>query len=236
MLSHRARRRLVVAAALGVSGYAVYCAWRDSERLRRAVRSTAAELQRCSEAALTRTTACVVAGAVRGVAAVRPQVRIQAANLMCAIVTVPQLQPPCPQGHCSRVGARAGRGDAGAAGAVAGGGAGEAGRPAHHQRWHGPRVPRRRGRRAAQVAIFQNSRVHVTTCTLQDVCRPAWLSQLISNIVLSAHRCASQCGGAVSALGSAEACGGSAARGGSASAYKRPSAGRAARQWTSAAS
>jgi hypothetical protein len=85
VLSRRARRRLVVAAALGVGGYAAYCAWRDSERLRRAVRSTAAELQRCSEAALTRTTACVVAGAVRGVAAVRPQVCFQMASAVrCA--------------------------------------------------------------------------------------------------------------------------------------------------------
>jgi hypothetical protein len=82
VLSHRARRRLVVAAALGVGGYAAYCAWRDSERLQKAVRSTAAELQRCSEAALTRTTACVVAGAVRGVAAVRPQVCFQMAPAM----------------------------------------------------------------------------------------------------------------------------------------------------------
>jgi hypothetical protein len=80
VLSHRARRRLIVAAALGVSGYAAYCAWRDNERLRKAVRSTASELQRCSEAALTRTTACVVAGAVRGVAAVRPQVRSSVAS------------------------------------------------------------------------------------------------------------------------------------------------------------
>lgn len=172
MLSRRARRRLVVAAALGVGGYAAYCSWRDSERLRRAVRSTAAELQRCSEAALTRTTACVVAGAVRGVAAVRPQVRIQAADLMCAIVTVLQLQQPCPQGRCSRVDACAGRGDAGAAGAVAGGGAGETGRPADHQRWHGPRVPRRGGRRAAQVATFGSQVVHLTTFALQAVGRP----------------------------------------------------------------
>lgn len=75
MLSQRARRRLVVAAALGVGGYAAYCTWRDNARLRKAVRSTAAELQRCGEAALTRATACVVAGTVQGVAMVRPQVR-----------------------------------------------------------------------------------------------------------------------------------------------------------------
>lgn len=47
VLSQRARRRLIIAAALGVGGYAAYCAWRDSARLKKAVRSTAAELQRC---------------------------------------------------------------------------------------------------------------------------------------------------------------------------------------------
>lgn len=73
VLSQRARRRLVVAAALGMGGYAAYCTWRDNARLRKAVRSTAAELQRCGEAALTRATACVIAGTVQGVAMVRPQ-------------------------------------------------------------------------------------------------------------------------------------------------------------------
>ncbi len=74
-LSQRVRRRLLVAALLGAGGYAAYRVWRDDARLRKAVRSTVAELQRAGEAALTRATSCVVAGTVQGIAAVRPQVR-----------------------------------------------------------------------------------------------------------------------------------------------------------------
>lgn len=49
VLSQRTQQRLIVAAALGVGGYAAYCAWRDNARLRKAVHSTVAELQRCGE-------------------------------------------------------------------------------------------------------------------------------------------------------------------------------------------
>lgn len=69
----QARRRLLFATLAALSTYAAYRTWQEKRRIRQGIERTVAALQRCTETAVTRATACVVAGTIQGIAAVRPE-------------------------------------------------------------------------------------------------------------------------------------------------------------------
>ncbi len=64
-LSARARKRLLIAVLVGTGSYAAYRAWKDQEKIRKGIDRTVSALQRCTETALTRATACIIAGTIQ---------------------------------------------------------------------------------------------------------------------------------------------------------------------------